>query len=268
MQKQQSTTAERVGFFAEFPADGVAVVIGGSGGIGKVVCERLAQCGCDVALTYRSNANKASEVAATVEQLGRRADSQPLDLTDAAAVERYYQDVVARFGRIHTLVVAAGPDIRMDYLSNISVEEWRETIINDLVGFFNAVKLVLPHLRAGGGGSVVAISSAAIERHSPMDILSTGPKGGVESVVRAVAREEGRYNIRANCVRMGAIDTGLMDRVWAHLSPKAAELFRRGAPLRRMGKADEAADAIVFLASNRSAFTTGQRLAVDGGFST
>ena len=112
MKEQQSNAGRGVGFFAEFPADGVAVVIGGSGGIGKVVCERLAQCGCDVALTYRSNAQKAGEVAATIERLGRRADTQPLDLTDPGAVERYYGDIVSRFGRIHTLIVATGADIR------------------------------------------------------------------------------------------------------------------------------------------------------------
>ncbi len=268
MKEQQSTAGRGVGFFAEFPADGVAVVIGGSGGIGKVVCERLAQCGCDVALTYRSNAQKAGEVAATIERLGRRADTQPLDLTDPGAVERYYGDIVSRFGRIHTLIVATGADIRMDYLFNIGVDEWRTVIMNDAIGFFNAVKLLLPHLRAGGGGSIVAMSSAAMVRHSPMDILSTGPKGSVEAVVRAVAREEGRFNIRANSVGMGAIDTGLMDRVWGHLSPKAAEAMRKGPPLGRIGKADEVADAIVFLASNRSGYTTGQRLVLDGGFST
>ena len=140
--------------------------------------------------------------------------------------------------------------------------------MNDAVGFFNAVKLLLPHLRAGGGGSIVALSSAAMARHSPMDILSTGPKGAIESVVRAVAREEGRYKIRANSVGLGAFDTGLMDRVWAHLSPKVAEAMHKGPPLGRIGKADEAADAIVFLASNRSGYTTGQRLVLDGGFST
>ena len=267
MEKQQASN-DRVGFFAEFPAEGVAIVIGGSGGIGKVVCERLAQCGCDVALTYRSNGKKAAEVAGAVEAYGRRADSQPLDLTDPAAVELYYNDIVARFGRIHTLVVATGADIRMDFVSNIGVDEWRETIMNDAVGFFNAVKLLLPHLRAGGGGSIVALSSAAMARHSPMDILSTGPKGAIESVVRAVAREEGRYKIRANSVGLGAFDTGLMDRVWAHLSPKVAEAMHKGPPLGRIGKADEAADAIVFLASNRSGYTTGQRLVLDGGFST
>jgi 3-oxoacyl-[acyl-carrier protein] reductase len=256
------------GFFAEFPSDGVAIVIGGSGGVGKIVCQRLAECGCDVALTYRSNAEKAREVASIVEQLGRRVDAQPLDLTDPVAIAHYYENVAARFTRIHTLIVATGADIRMDYLSNVSVDEWRDTITNDLVGFFNAVKLVLPHLRKGGGGSIVALSSAAIVRHSPMDILSTGPKGGIEAVVRAVAREEGRHNIRANCVGLGAIDTGLMTRLWADLPPKAAEVMRTGAPLRRLGTGDEAADAIVFLASSRSAFTTGQRLVVDGGFST
>lgn len=267
MEKQQASN-DRVGFFAEFPAEGVAIVIGGSGGIGKVVCERLAQCGVDVALTYHSNANKAAEVAGVVEAHGRRADSQPLDLTDPAAVELYYKDIVARFGRIHTLVVATGANIRMDFVSNIGVDEWRDTIMNDAVGFFNAVKLLLPHLRAGGGGSIVALSSAAMARHSPMDILSTGPKGAIESVVRAVAREEGRYKIRANSVGLGAFDTGLMDRVWAHLSPKVAEAMHKGPPLGRIGKADEAADAIVFLASNRSGYTTGQRLVLDGGFST
>jgi 3-oxoacyl-[acyl-carrier protein] reductase len=262
------TANTRPGFFAEFPAEGVAIVIGGSGGIGKVVCERLAQCGCNVALTYRSNAEKAAHVAGRVEAHGVRANAQPLDLTDPSAVDRYYQDVVARFGRIHTLVVATGADIRMDFLSNIGVDEWRDTIMNDAVGFFNAVKLALPHLRAGGGGSIVALSSAAMARHSPMDILSTGPKGAIESVVRAVAREEGRFQIRANSVGLGAFDTGLMDRVWSHLSPKVAEAMHKGPPLGRIGKADEAADAIVFLASNRSAYTTGQRLVLDGGFST
>src|SRR5690606_29274966 len=124
--------------------------------------------------------------------------------------------------RVHTLVVATGANIRMAYLSQISVDEWRSTIVNDLVGFFNAVKLVLPNLRANGG-SIVAISSAANVWHAPMDILSTGPKGGIEAVVRAVAREEGRYRIRANCVGLGVFDVGLVDRVWELLPPAVEE---------------------------------------------
>lgn len=261
-------SARQTGFYAEFPKDGVAVVIGGSGGIGAVVCSRLAQCGCDIALTYRSNSAKADEVARGLQALGARTHTHALDLTDADAVTKYYEEVVAQFGRIHTLVVSTGADIRMDYLYNIGVEEWRESIMNDAIGFFNAAKLILPHMRAGGGGSIVALSSAAMARHSPMDILSTGPKGSIEAVVRAIAREEGRFQIRANSVGLGAMDAGLMDRIWAHLSEKAADAMRRGTPLGRIGTADEAADAIVFLASSRSGYTTGQRLVLDGGFSS
>ncbi|MDP3139533.1 MAG: SDR family oxidoreductase [Burkholderiaceae bacterium] len=254
------------GFFAEFP-EGVAVVIGGSGGIGRATSVRLAECGCDIALTYQKNARAAQETVQAVEAVGRRAIAAPLDLTDAAAVKSYLDDVASKFGRIHTLVVATGANIRMAYVADIEVDEWRNTINNDLVGFFNAIKYVIPHMRAGGGGSIVALSSAAILRHSPMDILSTGPKGGIEALVRAVAREEGRNQIRANSIGVGVIDAGLMDRIWEQLPANAAEVMRRGSPLRRIGTADEVADAIAFLASSRSSFTTGQRLVIDGGYS-
>lgn len=262
-----TTEAVRTGFYAEFQPEGAAIVIGGSGGIGKAACERLALCGCDIALTYQKNATAAQQVVKTIEQAGRRADAQQLDLTDAQATKAYFDGVRERYGRIHTLVVATGANIRMAYLADIDVDEWRQTINNDLIGFFNAVKFIIPHLRANGGGSIVALSSAAIVHHSPMDILSTGPKGGIEAVVRAVAREEGRFNIRANSIGLGSIEAGLMERLWDTLPPKVVEAFRHGAPLRRIGTAEEAADAIVFLASRRSGFTTGQRLVLDGGYS-
>lgn len=265
---ETATVERKTGFYAEFPEDGVAVVIGGTGGLGAVVCQRLAECGCALSFTYRSSEQKAAALAAQLAQQGAQAHYAQVDLLSPESLSAYYQTLVEQYGRVHTLIVATGADIRMDYLYNITLEEWKDVIMNDCIGFFNAVKLMLPHMRAGGGGSIVAMSSAAMVRHSPMDILSTGPKGSIESVVRAVAREEGRYNIRANSVGLGAIDTGLMDRVWSHLSPKAAEAMHKGPPLGRIGKADEAADAIVFLASPRSGYTTGQRLVLDGGFST
>jgi len=262
-----SMQTQQRGFHVDFPA-GFAVVIGGSGGIGKAACIRLAECGCDVALTYRSREAPAEEVAQQVRDLGRRAMTRRLDLTDTQATRAFYEAAAAGLGRLHTVVVATGADIRMSYVADVEAEEWKRTIDNDLVGFFNAVKFSLPLLRAGGGGSIVALSSAAIVRHCPMDILSTGPKGGIEALVRAVAREEGRHNIRANAVALGVIDAGLMDRVWPQLPAAAAEAMRTGSPLRRIGTPDEVADAIAFLASPRSGFTTGQRLVLDGGYST
>jgi NAD(P)-dependent dehydrogenase (short-subunit alcohol dehydrogenase family) len=262
----QTKTQHQRGFHADFPS-GFAVVIGGSGGIGKAACLRLAECGCDVALSYRSREAEAAEVAKQVRELGRRAFVGRLDLTDPQGTKAFYEAAAAQLGRLHTVVVATGADIRMSYVADIEPEEWKRTIENDLVGFFNAIKFAIPLLRAGGGGSIVALSSAAIVKHCPMDILSTGPKGGIEALVRAVAREEGRNNIRANSIGVGVIDAGLMDRVWPQLSPAAAEAMRTGSPLRRMGTADEVADAIAFLASPRSGFTTGQRLVLDGGYS-
>jgi len=255
------------GFYVEFP-EGAAVVIGGSGGIGRAVCVKLAECGCDVAFTYQKNLAAANETAEMIKALGQRAYVQQLDLTDDVATQQFYAEAASEFSRLHSLIVATGADIRMSYLAEVEVDEWRQTILNDVVGFFIAVKFIIPHLRAGGGGSIVGLSSAAIVRHAPLDILSTGPKGSVESMVRAIAREEGRSNIRANCVALGVIDIGLMDRVWDQLPPKTAETWRTGTPLRRIGTAQEAAEAIVFLASSRSSFTTGQRLVLDGGYST
>lgn len=259
-------TQQQRGFHADFPT-GFAIVIGGSGGIGKAACLRLAECGCDIALSYRSREAEAADVARQVRELGRRAFIHQLDLTDPKGTEAFYAAAAAELGKLHTVVVATGADIRMSYVADIEPEEWKRVIDNDLVGFFNAIKYAIPLLRAGGGGSITALSSAAIVKHCPMDILSSGPKGGIESLVRAIAREEGRHNIRANSIALGVIDVGLMDRVWAQLPPAAAEAMRTGSPLRRIGTADEVADAIAFLASSRSGFTTGQRLVLDGGYS-
>jgi NAD(P)-dependent dehydrogenase (short-subunit alcohol dehydrogenase family) len=252
--------------FSDFPA-GVAVVIGGSGGIGREICRRLAECRSDVALTYRKNADPARETAAAIESLGCRAHVSALDITDTKAVAAHLNDVASRFARIHTVIVATGADMRMVYVAKLGVEEFQATIKNDLFGFFNVIHAVLPHLRGGGGGAIVAMSSAAMVHFSPMDILSTGPKGGVESLVRAIAREEGRNGIRANSIGLGVIDAGLMDRLWKDLTPEYAAKMRNGNALKRIGTPQEAADAAVFLASSRASFITGQRLVLDGGYS-
>lgn len=252
--------------FADFP-EGIAVVIGGSGGIGREVCRRLAECGSDVAITYRSNRAPAEDAAAMVEGLGRKSHLAALDITDADATKAYLEGLAAEFGRIHTVVVATGANMRMAYVAEIGIQEFQDTIRNDLFSFFNVVHATIPIMRAGGGGAIVAMSSAAMIHFSPKDLLSTGPKGGVDSIMRAVAREEGRYGIRANSIGLGVIDAGLMDRLWDGLSPEFEAKMRNGNALKRIGTAGEAADAVVFLASSRASYITGQRLVLDGGYS-
>jgi NAD(P)-dependent dehydrogenase (short-subunit alcohol dehydrogenase family) len=110
------------------------------------------------------------------------------------------------------------------------------------------------------------MSTAGMERHPPKDILSVVPKAGIEALVRGVAREEGRFGIRANSVGLGVIDAGLFHRLEERVTPEFVQAMKSNTALRRFGTAREAADAAVFLASSVSGFITGQRLTVDGGY--
>ncbi|WP_342640030.1 SDR family NAD(P)-dependent oxidoreductase [Rhodoligotrophos ferricapiens] len=250
---------------AMFP-EGAALVVGGSGGIGRAVCLALAAEGCDVAFTYRSNKAAAGELVEALEAQGLRARSVALDLTDREAVRAAVDEVARDFGRLHTVVLAHGADISMTYVAAIDDAEWDRTVAGDLTGAFNVIKAVIPHMR-GQGGAFVAMSSAGLMRHPPKDILSLVPKAGIEAMMRGIAREEGRYGIRANSLALGVIDAGLFHRLEERLTPDFVEAMKRNTSLRRFGTAEEAADAAVFLASSRSAFITGQSIALDGGYS-
>jgi NAD(P)-dependent dehydrogenase (short-subunit alcohol dehydrogenase family) len=155
----------------------------------------------------------------------------------------------------------------MVHVAHIDPDEWQRTMAGDLDGFFHVVKASLPLMRADGGGSFVAITSAGIVRHPPMDILSTVPKAGIEALVRGIAREEGRYQIRANSVAPGIVDGGLFLRLKEQVQPEFVDAMRRNTALRRFGTAEEVAKVAVFLASDAAAYVTGQQLAVDGGYS-
>jgi NAD(P)-dependent dehydrogenase (short-subunit alcohol dehydrogenase family) len=250
---------------AVFP-DGAAVVIGGSGGLGRVICERLAAHGSDVALSYRRNAEAAGEVCEVVRRVGRRALAGRVDLGDRASAEALFAAVVSELGRVHTIVFAAGVDIPMVHANAIEPDDWARTIEAELSGFYHVATAGLPRMR-DQGGSIVAVTSAGIRRHPPLDVLSAVPKAGVEALIRAIAREEGRFGIRANAVAPGVVEAGHFHHVAEQLTPEFIEAMKRNTALRRLGTAREVADAVVFLASSASGYTTGQSLAVDGGYS-
>jgi NAD(P)-dependent dehydrogenase (short-subunit alcohol dehydrogenase family) len=248
-----------------FP-DGAAIVIGGSGGIGRAVCRAFAKAGADIAFTYRSNEQAAHKLSGEIEAAGRRALALQLDLTDRAGCHAAIDRVAAEFGRIHTLVIAVGADISMVYTADIDPDEWDRTIAGDLTGSFNVLRPAIPHLRKAGG-SVLAMSSAGLKRFPPKDILSVVPKAGVEMLMNGVAREEGRNGIRANSIALGVIDTGLFKRLEDRLTPEFVEAMRMNAPLRRFATAEEVAELALFLCSSKASFITGQCIALDGGYS-
>lgn len=246
---------------------GIAVVIGGSGGVGRAICEKLAEQGSDVALSYRGNREAAERAAEAVRSRGRHALSLPLSLTDFSAVEQALARIRAECGPIHTVVNAAGANIPMRYLSQIAPGQFREVIEGDLNGFFNLAQAALPHLRESAG-SIVAVSSIGLRRWPKRDALSVVPKAGIESLLQGIAKEEGRFGVRANSVQLGVIEAGIFLRLnGVDFAPDWVESARENTALKRFGQAEDVAEAVCFLASRRAAYITGQSLKLDGGYS-
>lgn len=241
-----------------------ALVAGGSGGVGAAICEALARDGFDVALTYHRNADAADLAAKAVRAHGRVASTYQLDLTDPAATRA----VVESLERIDTVVYAAGPAIPMRYVSGVSAEEFATQLTRDAVAAFNLMQPSIVPLRATGG-SIVCLVTTALRRYAPRDVLSAAPKGAVEQVARAIAAEEGKNGVRANCVGLGVIEAGIWDDLIASgdYDERAVDAARRGIALRRFGSAVEVAEVAAFLAGPRSSYVTGQTVNVDGGFS-
>lgn len=250
----------------DFP-DGVALVIGGSGGIGSAIARAFAEEGASLAITYRRNQQAAEQVAGAIESDGGSCAVHQVELGDLSSVEACLDALVAEHGQIHTIVHAAGTHIDQPYISKTTPEQWRNTMDWDVNGFFHVAHAALPRLRASKG-SIVFISSSGLKRFPPGDVLSVAPKGAIEALLRGIAREEGRYGIRANSVAVGVVDAGMFPKLVerGELSQEWIDAAMRNTPLRRFGTPQEIADAVVFLASEQARYITGQTLFVDGGY--
>ncbi|MFC3572279.1 SDR family NAD(P)-dependent oxidoreductase [Streptomyces yaanensis] len=247
---------------------GAALVAGGTGGIGAAIVRILAERGSDVAFTYRANQEAAKALFSEVRERGRQVLALRVDLSDESATARAVTEVARTLGGIHTLVYAAGPHVPMVHLSRVSPSQYRAQLDADAGAFFNLVHPALPRLRESRG-AIVAVTTVATRRFPVRDGLSSGTKGAVEAVARALAAEEGRYGVRVNCVAPGMLTDGIAARLMetGELDEAALAVTRRNIPLRRFGGATDIAEAVVFLASDRAGYITGQALGVDGGYS-
>ncbi|ABP64492.1 short-chain dehydrogenase/reductase SDR (plasmid) [Novosphingobium aromaticivorans DSM 12444] len=250
-----------------FPA-GATIVFGGSGGIGRGVSLEFAREGSDVAVVYRSKQDVAEAVAEEMRALGRRVSIHKADVRNRAEVQAAFAAAVAEHGRVHTVVWGAGPVV-----PQVPIAEWTEQMFRDSMeieafGFNNAVHTALPHMRDSGGGSFVHLGSAGHDWWPQLDGLSVAPKACNEALIKGIAKEEGRHEIRANSILVGVIDAGQfkIGQEAGTFTPEWEAAVKAMLPLKRWGSPRDIGQAAVFFASDRGNYVTGQTISVGGGF--
>tara|TARA_Y100000816_G_scaffold257651_1_gene211968 strand:- start:519 stop:1295 length:777 start_codon:yes stop_codon:yes gene_type:complete len=246
-----------------FP-EGSAIVIGGSGGIGSAICKTFASHGVPVVFSYHGNETAANDLKKEILDHGGVVSSKKLSINDKTQVEDFFQELQNE--RIHSIVNATGSDIRMKWINELSYDEWDDVMRTDADGFFNIIKNSLPILRKFGG-SYTTLSSIGLSRWPAKDVLSVAPKAAIDALINGIAKEEGRNNIRANSIQLGIIEAGIFLRIKGKdYDDRYIEAAKNNTALKKLGEAQDVADAVIFLASDRAKYITGQTLYLDGGY--
>jgi 3-oxoacyl-[acyl-carrier protein] reductase len=236
----------------------VALVTGGSRGIGAAIAKRLARDGARVAITYAKDANAAIAVIKAIEGNGGKAVAIHADAADVEAVKAAVEKTVETFGRLDVLVNNAGTAMPKTF-EETTLEEMNRVIDVNVRGVFIATQAALKHMKSGG--RIISIGSAVGERvAAPGLVPYAGTKGAVKMFTQALAREIGNRGITVNNVQPGPIDTDLNPAAGDWAAPQKA-----ATALDRYGNVDEIAAMVAFVAGPESSYITGSNLTVDGG---
>lgn len=236
-----------------------AVVTGAASGIGRATAEAFASGGAHVLLADIDEEH-GEAVAAAICAQGGEADFIRVDLTDAASIEAFRKEAIARCGKVDIVANVAGWGRTEPFVEN-TPEFWRRLVDLNFLGTVSMSRAFLDSMMERRCGKIVNVASDAGRVGSLGESVYSGTKGGVIAFSKALAREMARYDITVNCVCPGPTDTPLM----AEVPEKLKDAFARATPMRRLGRPQEVADSILFFAGTHSNFVTGQVLSVSGG---
>ncbi|MEM6321462.1 MAG: 3-oxoacyl-[acyl-carrier-protein] reductase [Bacteroidota bacterium] len=241
----------------------VVLVTGGSRGIGAAIVHKMAANGANVAFTYRSSAEKANAVAETAAQNGVTVKAYQSDASSFEQSEALIKSVVADFGQIDVLINNAG--ITRDTLMlRMNEQQWDEVIETNLKSVFNLTKHVLRPMLKKRAGSIINMSSVVGDFGNAGQANYAASKAGIFGFTKSIAKEVGSRNIRCNALAPGFIETDMTEE----LDDKTKATFLASIPLKRLGRAEEVADACLFLASDLSTYISGQTISVCGALNT
>ncbi|KGE87923.1 MAG: 3-oxoacyl-[acyl-carrier-protein] reductase [Phaeodactylibacter xiamenensis] len=241
----------------------VALVTGGSRGIGAAIVRRFAEQGANVAFTYRSSAEQANALAAELEQLGVTAKAYQSDASDYEAAENLAKEVLEAFGQVDILVNNAG--ITKDTLMlRMTEAHWDDVIQTNLKSIFNLTKHLIRPMMKNRGGSIINMSSIVGMTGNAGQANYAASKAGIIGFTKSIAKEMGSRNIRCNAIAPGFIETDMTES----LDEKVREGYLQNIPMNRLGKAEEVADVCVFLGSDLSTYLSGQVISVCGALNT
>jgi len=242
--------------------DKAAIITGGAQGIGEAITRRLAGEGAAVAILDIQQ-ELAQAVADDISAQGGRAIAVTVGISDSQEVKRAVKEVEDKLGKVDVLVNNAGWD-KVTRFTDLPEELWDRIIAINLRGPITVIRAALDGMIARNYGRIVNIASDAGRVGSSGESVYSACKGGIIAFTKTLARELLRYNILVNCVSPGPTDTPLLAEIGEE-NPKLHEALQRAIPMRRLGKPEEVAAAVAFLASDEASYITGQTLSVSGG---
>ncbi len=241
----------------------VALVTGGTGGLGSAIAVGLAAAGADVAIAD-TNLERSAEILAEIERHGRKALALLTDVTDARAVQAATDRLVSEFGRIDILVTSHGVTKRMPAV-DFPEEEWQRIIAVNLTGVFLCCQIVGRVMIRQGSGSIINLASIGGLVALPMSVAYCASKGGVVQLTRTLGVEWASLGVRVNAIAPCSFNTPMVRRI-LDAEPEYRQRVVDKIPLGRVGEPREIVGTVLYLASDASAMVTGTILSVDGGY--